>query len=153
MVAAPCDAFKVGHKYKGTSTFVPRLGVSLSLLKASFGRGGDAFSLVPSSAGESFVYLRFLSHIPYSRITMTANELYTAFSFIGFVMCAIPLYWHLEGTEEFALLGSPHTEIAWHSLEYRHLLVHVLDWSWMPDTMHQLDRMEQKYGQQGSDLV
>ncbi|KAF8468722.1 pheromone receptor [Russula ochroleuca] len=24
------------------------------------------------------------------------NELYTAFSFIGFVLCAIPLYWHLE---------------------------------------------------------
>jgi pheromone a factor receptor len=24
------------------------------------------------------------------------NELYTAFSFIGFVMCAIPFYWHLE---------------------------------------------------------
>ncbi|KAI0250420.1 GPCR fungal pheromone mating factor [Lactifluus subvellereus] len=24
------------------------------------------------------------------------NELYTAFSFIGFVMCAIPIYWHLE---------------------------------------------------------
>ena len=25
------------------------------------------------------------------------NELYTAFSFIGFIMCAIPMYWHLEG--------------------------------------------------------
>ncbi|KAI0250400.1 GPCR fungal pheromone mating factor [Lactifluus subvellereus] len=24
------------------------------------------------------------------------NELYTAFSFIGFVMCATPMYWHLE---------------------------------------------------------
>ncbi|KAI0298958.1 GPCR fungal pheromone mating factor [Multifurca ochricompacta] len=24
------------------------------------------------------------------------NELYTAFSFIGFVLCAIPFYWHLE---------------------------------------------------------
>ena len=24
------------------------------------------------------------------------NELYTAFSFIGFVLCAVPLYWHLE---------------------------------------------------------
>ncbi|KAH9986175.1 pheromone A receptor-domain-containing protein [Russula compacta] len=24
------------------------------------------------------------------------NELYSAFSFIGFVICAIPLYWHLE---------------------------------------------------------
>jgi pheromone a factor receptor len=26
------------------------------------------------------------------------NELYTAFSFIGFVLCAIPFYWHLQGT-------------------------------------------------------
>ena len=25
------------------------------------------------------------------------NEVYTAFSFIGFVMCAIPFGWHLEG--------------------------------------------------------
>ncbi|KAF8491684.1 pheromone A receptor-domain-containing protein [Russula emetica] len=24
------------------------------------------------------------------------NEVYTVFSFIGFVLCAIPLYWHLE---------------------------------------------------------
>ena len=29
------------------------------------------------------------------------NELYTAFSFIGFVLCAIPLYWHLEGTWDY----------------------------------------------------
>ena len=25
------------------------------------------------------------------------NDVYTVFSFIGFVLCAIPLYWHLEG--------------------------------------------------------
>ena len=25
-------------------------------------------------------------------------ELYTVFSFIGFVLSVIPLYWHLEGT-------------------------------------------------------
>jgi hypothetical protein len=28
------------------------------------------------------------------------NEVYTAFSFIGFVLCAIPLYWHLKGIVE-----------------------------------------------------
>src|SRR5260370_7442380 len=28
------------------------------------------------------------------------NGVYTAFSFIGFVLCAIPFYWHLEGTQE-----------------------------------------------------
>ena len=25
------------------------------------------------------------------------NELFTAFSFIGFVLCAIPFYWHFKG--------------------------------------------------------
>jgi pheromone a factor receptor len=30
------------------------------------------------------------------------NEVYTAFSFIGFVLCAIPFYWHLEGTQKFS---------------------------------------------------
>lgn len=25
------------------------------------------------------------------------NELYSAFSFIGFVFCTIPLYWHFKG--------------------------------------------------------
>jgi pheromone a factor receptor len=28
------------------------------------------------------------------------NGVYTAFSFVGFVLCAIPFYWHLEGTPE-----------------------------------------------------
>ncbi|KAI0297998.1 pheromone A receptor-domain-containing protein [Russula brevipes] len=34
----------------------------------------------------------------HSRATMGSppNELYTAFSFIGFAFCAIPFYWHLE---------------------------------------------------------
>jgi pheromone a factor receptor len=31
-------------------------------------------------------------------MTPPPNEVYTAFSFIGFVLCAIPFYWHLEGT-------------------------------------------------------
>jgi hypothetical protein len=25
------------------------------------------------------------------------NELYSAFSFFGFVLCAIPFYWHFKG--------------------------------------------------------
>ena len=28
------------------------------------------------------------------------NELYTAFSFIGFILCVIPLYWHLQGMSD-----------------------------------------------------
>jgi pheromone a factor receptor len=48
----------------------------------------------------------------------TPNELYTAFSFIGFLFCAIPLYWHLESTLgiysrdlEYLILGTFNT--AW----------------------------------------
>ncbi len=33
------------------------------------------------------------------------NELYSAFSFIGFVLSAIPFYWHLKGNVQvFTLL-------------------------------------------------
>jgi pheromone a factor receptor len=35
------------------------------------------------------------------------NGVYTAFSFIGFVFCAIPLYWHLEGTWRYPVIGVP----------------------------------------------
>jgi len=28
------------------------------------------------------------------------NQVYSAFSFIGFLLCAIPFYWHLEGTSK-----------------------------------------------------
>lgn len=31
------------------------------------------------------------------------NQVYTAFSFVGFILCAVPFYWHLEGTSNFSL--------------------------------------------------
>ena len=69
------------------------------------------------------------------------NGVFTAFSFIGFVLCTIPLYWHLEGTlkhsHNLSISKDAHL-----SLEYGHLLVHDLGWAWMPLAMHQLDRME-----------
>ena len=36
---------------------------------------------------------------PHSGTTMDTlpNEIFTAFSFIGFVLCAIPFYWHFKG--------------------------------------------------------
>jgi hypothetical protein len=50
------------------------------------------------------------THLPQLRrsTTMTAypNEIYSAFSFIGFLMCAIPFYWHLEGTWRIRIIGS-----------------------------------------------
>jgi hypothetical protein len=40
-----------------------------------------------------------LSITPRSRTIMPyPNQIYTVFSFIGFVLCATPLYWHLQGT-------------------------------------------------------
>jgi pheromone a factor receptor len=48
------------------------------------------------------------------------NELYTAFSFIGFVFCAIPFYWHLEGNWNYLcpwnnLLRLDGTVTAWNT--------------------------------------
>jgi hypothetical protein len=71
------------------------------------------------------------------------NELYTAFSFIGFVFCTIPFYWHLEGIVKAFSLLEHLSKIGRHSLEYRRLLVHDLGRSWMLVAMHQLHRMEQ----------
>jgi len=73
-----------------------------------------------------------------------SNEVYTAFSFIGFLMCVVPFYWHLEGTWEHfpgSCTGSKHT-LTSHSLEYRNLPVHGLDRSWVSCSGHQLDCME-----------
>lgn len=40
------------------------------------------------------------------------NALYTVFSFLGFVMCAIPFYWHLEGTWKDSRRRSMHSKNA-----------------------------------------
>jgi hypothetical protein len=73
------------------------------------------------------------------------NGVYTAFSFIGFVLCAIPFYWHLEGPWKYLVIGVLVLKLARRSLEYRHVLVHDLGRSWMPLAMHQLNRMEQEH--------
>ncbi len=72
------------------------------------------------------------------------NGLFTALSFVGFVLSAIPFYWHLEGTWKYSYdLSTP--ENVRLSLEYGHLLIHDLGRSWMLDAMRQFDRMEQEY--------
>ena len=81
------------------------------------------------------------------------NELYTTFSFIGFVLCAIPFYWHLEGKWKHSRNWHISLMTGRHSLEYWHMLVHDLDWPWVLDAIHQLHRMEQKHDQQGSSLL
>ena len=57
---------------------------------------------------------------PHSRTTMysTPNELYTAFSFIGFLFCAIPLYWHLEST------------LGMYSRDLEYLILGMFDTAW-----------------------
>ena len=60
------------------------------------------------------------------------NEVFSAFSFLGFVLSFIPLYWHLEGTSNFRCMIR-----AWDlralpcSLEHRDLHVHDMDRSWL----------------------
>jgi hypothetical protein len=82
------------------------------------------------------------------------NQLFTAFSFIGFLLCAIPLYWHLEG-ELFARL--PFVTIidplSGSSLECWHFLVHCLGWLGLFESFYQLDRLEQHSVKRGSSLV
>ena len=75
------------------------------------------------------------------------NELYTAFSFIGFVLCAIPIYWHFEGQLYCTNRQSTEFKNPRRSSEHRNMLVHGMDWSRLSDTMHQLHRMEQKHDQ------
>jgi hypothetical protein len=71
-----------------------------------------------------------------------SNQVYSAFSFIGFTLCAIPFYWHLEGTQRYFRRSSRHSKDKRHSLEYGHLLVYGMDWHWMSDGIRQLGRME-----------
>ena len=82
------------------------------------------------------------------------NQIYTVFSFTGFVLCTIPFYWHFKGTWIYSRsFENPVLTLYAPSSEYGHLLVHDLGGSRMPDAMHQLDRMEREHDQQGSSLL
>lgn len=82
------------------------------------------------------------------------NQVYSAFSFIGFVLCTIPFYWHLEGTWVYLRDSSTvFKKIHGDSLEHGDLHVHDLDRGWMLDAMYQFDRVERKHNQQGSGLL
>ena len=133
-----------------------RLGVSLVLPIRLHWKRSSAQLVIKVKKGFR-VHHHFDWFSPISRTTMSPppNELYTAFSFIGFVFCAIPFYWHLEG-------GWKHWAFTWleysskigrHSLEYGHLLVYDLDRSRMLVAIHQLHRMERERDQQGSGLL
>jgi len=82
------------------------------------------------------------------------NQVYTAFSFLGFVLCAVPFYWHLEGTSNFrCMLRARDPGTLPRSLEHRHMYVHGLDRSGLFVPMRQLDRLEQKHHRPGTGLL
>jgi hypothetical protein len=82
------------------------------------------------------------------------NELFSAVSFVAFVFCFIPLYWHLEGTflslltcTQIWLTGSTR------SLECRNVHGHFLDWIGLPELLYQLNHLESQRYRLGSHLV
>ena len=82
------------------------------------------------------------------------NQVYTAFSFVGFILCAVPFYWHLEGTSKFRYMFiTRDLRTLPYSMEHRHLHVHGLDGYWVFDPVRQLDRLERKHHQPGTGLL
>jgi hypothetical protein len=138
-----------------TKTYQPRFAVLRLIFKFHVqDLLGFHSTLRPLISSWDLLISLISSIIPRSRTAMSPppNEVYSAFSFIGFVLCAIPFYWHLEGMWKYSYdLSSPKNVRL--SLEYGHLLVHVLGRAWMSNTMHQFDCLEQKYDQQGSRLL
>jgi hypothetical protein len=82
------------------------------------------------------------------------NQLFSAFSFIGFLLCAIPLYWHLEGEPfpDLPLVIILDTPLKL-SLECWHFFVHSLGWPRLFESFHQLGRLEQHSVKRSSNLV
>lgn len=79
------------------------------------------------------------------------NGLYSAFSFIGFLFCLIPLYWHLEGI--FVPRLCPSLDSRASSLECRHRLVNGLGWPGLFEWIHQFGRLGPQHSKCGPGLV
>jgi hypothetical protein len=79
------------------------------------------------------------------------NWFFSTWAFIGFVLCMIPLPWHIEGNSILlkyrTLCNAPL------SLEHGHLPVHVLDGLGMLEPIHQFRGLEFGRHQQGASLV
>jgi hypothetical protein len=82
-----------------------------------------------------------------------ANQAYSVFSFIGFWLSVIPLYWHLQGKLQFTNGPSLNIKGPHHSLEHGNLHVYDMDRYRMSDIFYQLDSMARKRDRQGSDLL
>ena len=85
------------------------------------------------------------------------NALFSASSFIGFLLSFIPLYWHLEGILVQRLaLRYIHKLIDYSrasSLECGHHLVYGLGWPGLFERIHQFGHLEQQHSKCGPDLV
>ena len=80
------------------------------------------------------------------------NEVYTVFSFFGFLMCLIPLPCHLKG-RSVSFIVSQKADTRPVSSELGHLSVHILGWYRMPHLLHKLYRLEPQCNKLGPDLV
>jgi hypothetical protein len=89
------------------------------------------------------------------------NGIFSAFSFIGFLFCLIPLYWHLEGIfvrrRPCPLVGIHKlidcSRVSLFSLECGHHVIYGLGWPGLFKRIHQFGRLEQQHGKCGPGLV
>jgi len=98
-----------------------------------------------------------------SSLMAPPNALFSTFSFIGFLFCAIPLYWHLKGKlrPTRAVLSVFHkidrtcpSRFSFSSsVKCRHFLVYCLVCPWLFERFHQLGRLEPLCGECGPRLV
>ena len=71
------------------------------------------------------------------------NAIFSTFSFIGFILSLIPLYWHLEGKIRSSSLVPQLIDYSRaSSLECWHHIVHGLGWPGLFECLRQLDRLE-----------
>ena len=90
-----------GANVSNPCTLVGWVGFILKALHGYISRFSQAqFYPLASYKPRALPFSSFLSTTPHSRTIMAPppNHVYTAFSFIGFLLSVIPFYWHLEGT-------------------------------------------------------
>jgi hypothetical protein len=82
------------------------------------------------------------------------NAVFSTFSFIGFILSLIPLYWHLEGNIRSSSMVPQLIEYSpASSSECWHYLVYGLGWPRLFEYLHQLGRLERHSGERGPGLV
>lgn len=83
----------------------------------------------------------------------TQQNLVIAFSFLGFVLVNIPLYWHLEGMYDYCPQIIRRGLTWFDSMEYWMYYVHLLERLSVPYPVHQLYYLEEQCHQLGTCVV